>query len=274
MKAVGVFLWCVIALWMLSVVQSDASPKNADALYAKGVELQTAGKTREALEYYKKALRQDLQHRGAMYATGTALYELGEYREAGRALREVLTFYPDDLRATSLLARIELATGSPRQAKKLFLKVLAKYPKDVPTLIGLGQAEQMLGNRFAGEQYLKRAMDVEPENTSLQQMVRKARQANEEFLREREAEKRRKILTAFNHAVWEAAKQWAQVNAATRRQARPGTRSMYDGRTTTSYVSSGRYTSFSGPSFSISSGLLIPYPSVGAAGTQVQFFGS
>jgi len=273
MKAMGVFLGCLIALWMLSVVQTHASPQAADALYVKGVELQRAGKTREALEHYRKALRQDLQHRGAMYASGTALYELGEYREAGRALREVLTFYPDDLRATSLLARIELATGSPRQAKKLFLKVLAKYPKDVPTLIGLGQAEQMLGNRFAGEQYLKRAVDVEPDNTSLQLMVRKARQANEEFLQAREAEKRRKILTAFNHAVWEAAKQWAQVNAATR-QARPGTRSRYYGRTTTSYGSSGRYTSFSGPSFSISSGLLIPYPSVGAAGTQVQFFGS
>ncbi len=274
MKAGGVFLCWLITFWMLSSSHTYASPQDADGLYAKGVELQRAGKTREALAYYKKALRQDLQHRGAMYASGTAFYELGEYREAGRALREVLTFYPDDLRATSLLARIELATGSPRQAKKFFLKVLAKYPKDVPTLIGLGQAEEMLGNRFAGEQYLKRAVDVEPDNTSLQLMVRKARQANEEFLQARVAEKRRKILTAFNHAVWEAAKQWARINAATRRQTRPGTRSIYEGRATSSYVSSGRYTSFSGPSFSISSGLLIPYPSVGASGTQVQFFGS
>jgi tetratricopeptide (TPR) repeat protein len=271
MKPVTVLFLFLSVIWLLSAAQTNANPQKADALYGKGVELQSAGKAKDALEYYNKALKEDLRHRGAMYASGTALYELGDYKEAGRALREVLIFHPDDLRAVSLLARIELAAGSSREAKKLFLKVLDRYPKDVSTLIGLGQAERMLGNRFAGEQYLKRALDVEPDNGSLQIMVRKARRANEEFLREREAEKRRKILTAFNKAVWEAAKQWAHVNAGA--GARRGRSAQY-GRTTTSYVNSGRYTSFSGPSFSISSGLLIPYPSVGASGTQVQFMGS
>ncbi len=236
-----------------------AGPAESVDLYEKGVQLQHEGKVDEAIQAYRRALYEDMSNRDAMYAVGAAYYEKGDYEAAEKAFREYLAFAPDDFRARSLLARIQLTSGEASDAKKNLLKIHALFPQDVSTLIGLAQAEQALGNRFAGEDYLKRALAVQPDNRDIQYMVRDARAANKAYVEAVETEKRRRILAKFNEALWEASKKWAgrqtaSAGAGIERSPRPLPRGLTTSR----------------GGFSIGAGRLIPYPTVGVSGTQIQ----
>lgn len=168
------------------------------------------GKPKEALPVFEQVLESDAENHAAMYAVGAARRDLKEFPEAEKALKRVLAFYPDDAKARAFLGEVQLTQGKFEDARSNFIKVIDKEPDSVAALTGLGKAEYFLGNRFAGEQFLKKALSLEPDNKFLIDTVRITQEANRQFLREEAAEKRRRVLQAFNEQVAEAGRQWSE----------------------------------------------------------------
>jgi tetratricopeptide (TPR) repeat protein len=186
--------------------------------FEQALKLHREGKVQEAVSWYEKALDKDMTHHGAMFGLGSAYYQLSKYPEAIAALEDVLAFYPDDIAARTLLAEIQLTRGMLDDARKNFNEALAARPDFVAALVGLGKTEYFLGNRFAGEKYLKDALARDPNNAYLQQTVRMTEEANREYLREEEAERRQKLLQAFNEAVLQQGRIWSEQQARLQQQ--------------------------------------------------------
>lgn len=115
-----------------------------------------------------------------------------------------------------LLGYAQIADGAPREARKTFLKLSESNPRDVSALVGLGRAEYDAGNRLAGEQYLKKAESLQPNNRVLRRLVRRMAKSNREFVKEQEAEKRRRLVNEFNKAVAEVGAEWPRQYAEER----------------------------------------------------------
>lgn len=201
----------VMALGGMSLVYAD---NQADKYYNEGLERHKAGELDEAIRLYNKALDEDMKHREAMYALGAAYFDKGDMAEAEKALKDTVLFYPRFTRALAFLGETQLALGKFGEARDNFLKALADMPDSIPVLVGLGKAEYFEGNSFAGEEYLKRALSLDPENKQLQETVTMIRKANRDLLRAEAAEKRQRIIQAFNEAVYEAGRRWTMAQEA------------------------------------------------------------
>lgn len=189
---------------------------DADRLCAEGDRLLKARKFQEAWKAYQSALDKNWEHCGAMYGKGRVLFGTAQYAEAARTLEEHVAFCPGERQGHLLLGYAQLAVGAPREARKTFLKLWEANPRDVSALIGLGYAEYDCGNPLAGEQYLKKALSLEPENSVLQKLVRNMEQVNREYLRVQEAEERQRLVNEFNRAVSEAGREWSRQAAEER----------------------------------------------------------
>jgi len=177
---IGVFTWASVS----------SGQGSAEDLYKRGSELQKAGKFKEALASYEKALKAGREHYGAMYGRGACLFNLGDYAAAETAARDLLRSYPDDTHGVVLLGRTLLKSGSTQEARRLFLRALDRNPQDVAALAGMGEAEYLIGNRFAGEHYLKKALALSPNDRTVQQLLGPVEAANREYLKEGGEERR------------------------------------------------------------------------------------
>ncbi len=203
----------VIVFAVTGLVYGDLIKTPAERLYEEGITLHREGKTEQAIEKYKAALFKDAEHSPSLYALGLAYHELGDHEKAQDVLDEAVIIRPDNARARALLGEVQLTLGMLEKARANFRIVRSRYPDNVSVLVGLGKAEYFLGNRFAGEDYLKRALKLDPDNEYLKDTVAMTEEANREFLRAEEAEKRRKILMAFNEAVFRAGQAWMAEQA-------------------------------------------------------------
>jgi Flp pilus assembly protein TadD len=210
MKAIALSIigFLILPLMPNGVVAQEKG--QADVHYQQGVAFHEASKTREALSEFQEALSVDPQHSGAMYGRALCCYHLKDFDNARKAFRELLVFHPRDARAMTMLAKLELDSGSPQAAKRLYLKVLEQYPKDPTILVGLGLAEYSVGNTFAGQEFLEKASKLEPDNRELGDLVHRIRKANLAQLRAEAAEKRRRIVQAFNEAVYAQGRAWTK----------------------------------------------------------------
>lgn len=200
----------LVGVLLTALVAFGADNEEVAKLCGQGVELLNKGKPKQALAVFDEVLQKDYQHRDAMYNRALALYELKDYQGAEQAFKDLLVYDPGDMNAQSLLGSIELQSGFTEQAKQRFIKVLEQYPEDVTTMINLGLAEFTLGNRFAGEDYLKRALKLKPTDSKLETLVYNIQQQNREFTEAQEAEKRRQILAKFNEAVYTLGTEWTR----------------------------------------------------------------
>jgi predicted Zn-dependent protease len=212
------FVSLLLAAFLLCSISHAQSPGTTGDPFEQALKLHREGKVQDAVALYEKVLDKDMTHHGAMFGLGSTYYQLGKYPEATAALEDVLAFYPDDIAARTLLAEIQLTRGMLEDARKNFNEVLAVRPDFVAALVGLGKTEYFLGNRFSGEKYLKDALARDPNNPYLQQIVRMTQEANREYLREEEAERRQKLLQAFNEAVMQQGRIWSEQQARLQEQ--------------------------------------------------------
>ncbi|MEW6532950.1 MAG: tetratricopeptide repeat protein [Thermodesulfobacteriota bacterium] len=218
MKTTRLLVSLLSAALVLCSISYAQTPGTTGDPFEQALKLHREGKVQEAVELYEKVLDKDMTHHGAMFGLGSAYYQMGRYPEATKALEDVLAFYPDDVAARTLLAEIQLTRGQLEDARKNFNEVLSVRPDFVAALVGLGKTEYFLGNRFAGEKYLKDALARDPNNPYLQQTVRMTEEANREYLREEEAERRQKLLQAFNEAVMQQGRIWSEQQARLQEQ--------------------------------------------------------
>jgi protein O-GlcNAc transferase len=120
----------------------------ADALFARALALEDAGRPEEALERYREVLAHAQQHADAWHNHGLLLAKLGRFAEAEASHRRYLHHCPDSARARSNLADVALALDRPEEALEHLDWIIEHLPADVPALVRHGVALACLG-RFA-----------------------------------------------------------------------------------------------------------------------------
>jgi tetratricopeptide (TPR) repeat protein len=133
----------------------------------RGVALDRAGLTREAVEAYTAALQQEPGDGEVELRLGLLHAELGEQNAAKGFLEKVLAKNPGRWEAHAELGRMAQASGKSKQAIEAFAKVLELRPNHLPTLQNLARAQLDAGDRKAALSTLRkvalsRPADPEP----------------------------------------------------------------------------------------------------------------
>lgn len=203
----------VAALLVLSSWTMGMAVDSADKLFKQGLELQKAGKLEQALALYEKGLSVDPQHYRSLLASGAVHYSRSDYQNAVRRFEELVALYPKDATARIQLGHAQLALGSIDEAKNIFRKILIDEPRNVSALIGLGRAEYLSGNRFTAVDTFKKALALQPGNRSLEETIARLEDANREYLRVSEEERRLRVKSALNNAIADATLRAARMRA-------------------------------------------------------------
>lgn len=137
--------------------------KTARILFNKGVQAQKEGNYREAVSFYKSALKLDPLFRGAFLNLG-ALYSRGrQYEKAYRCYAKGYQLGEDPgvyFKMASILYRLDQKTKSAQMLDNL----LRRKPDMIPAYFVAAQVHEDLGNDQRAEQYLKGALTYDPGN--------------------------------------------------------------------------------------------------------------
>jgi len=126
-----------------------------------GDALDSAGRTPEAAEAYKKAVVLDPVATLTRYGLGYLYWKLYRYDDAERELKEVLRRDPKDPRAAFTLGDLYLTKGDARTAIPFLETAAAFYPNEFDTRFALGRALLLTGNSERGIQELRAAVKLD-----------------------------------------------------------------------------------------------------------------
>lgn len=111
---------------------ADADPALAEADYNLGVLAEAQGKTKEAVEHYRTALRKKPTLKQAAENLGVISQNAGDEDAAIRVYQNILENYPDDASSRARLADIYRRRGDHDQAIELAREALFRDPKTLP----------------------------------------------------------------------------------------------------------------------------------------------
>lgn len=138
-------------------------PGGAAFLQRKAALLQHEGKYDEALEMMRTAAhRRPASH--YLFNLGLMEYQQGEVDASRRTMEDLIRRDPENVRARSFLAHIELLVGDPQRARELF-EDLARDNPGIETLTNLGTTYLLVGEYQKAEEAFTRAGTSEPGNT-------------------------------------------------------------------------------------------------------------
>ncbi len=201
----GVILFAVsLMLTMLTPLAVAAAQQDVSKLYEKGLELQKAGKLKEALNLYTQCIGNDPKNYRALKAAGMAYYALGDYSKAAEALRMLLSYYPDDTTSAVYLAYCNLRLGKAEEAADALQLILVNQPRNVAAMIGVGWAQYLMGNRLLAIEQFKKALALQPGNKTLQTTVARMEDSVQQYLKDKEAQRSYDIMSDLNNTIAEA----------------------------------------------------------------------
>jgi tetratricopeptide (TPR) repeat protein len=113
---------------------------DADALLARAIALEDAGRTEDALEHYRRLLEQAPGHADAWHNRGLLLARLGRLAEAEQSHRRYIAAVPQSTRARADLVDVLLALGRYDAAIEALDWVIRRSPDDAGALVRRGVA--------------------------------------------------------------------------------------------------------------------------------------
>jgi len=128
------------------------APQDARAHTALGTHLRRAGRAKEALEHYRRAMYLAPQDGGARYNIATALLDLARPREAMPFLLQALAAEPPHLPALATAGETALRLGDRGAALTWFRQALAVRPDDHASRMGEAVCLLAAGDYLAGWQ--------------------------------------------------------------------------------------------------------------------------
>ena len=148
------------------------------AAYEKGVEAYRFGYYEEAKSTFEKLISVAPNHSASRVMLGATLYKLREFDKA----RSILSHYkhsrnlPEDV--IKLLAMTQINLGNPKQALT-FLK--NQNQRDPEILMLIGASNLMVGDTALGEDALKKAFELAPENSRAARRLAKQHITNKKY---------------------------------------------------------------------------------------------
>jgi serine/threonine-protein kinase len=165
-------------LWLLATVSLTAEdlpgaalalseleeqiPGDTRVLVLQALLAERRGKTAEALEQMRTAA-QRRPSRSNLLSLANLESRLGRMDAARQTLSGLLARIPDDRKAQSLLAQLELGSGSPERAAGLYAELVRREPT-YADLTNLGVAQLLLGRYEQAAASFRQALALLPES--------------------------------------------------------------------------------------------------------------
>ena len=121
------------------------------------------GNLEAASQAWRQALRLDPGHLRAGISLIENLRQSGDYRDAEKVCRKLRERFPENSELELLAARINWSVGRLSQAAKLCQQLLRQQADNPQTLNLLGLIHMQLGNPDKAGQYLRKALQADPE---------------------------------------------------------------------------------------------------------------
>jgi adenylate cyclase len=161
------------ALWASSKAV-EMAPDSAQAHASHGFSLSISGRDAEAETAFETAARLDSELFDAKYYYARHCFVRGQARKAIELYESAMRVRPDDYQSPMLVAalycdcgRSEEAVAARRLGIKLAEEHLKVNPEDARALYMAANGLVALGDRERGEAYVRRALDVSPEDPML-----------------------------------------------------------------------------------------------------------
>ena len=137
-------------------------PDNPRALFLRGRSWERVGAFPKAIRDYQRVVELDASNTEARLRLVNALLQTGKAAEAVPYLEALRRERPDDPEVLVRLAFARNALGEPEEAVQILDTLLAERPDYAPALTGRGQIALQARRSEEAEQWLRRALVVDP----------------------------------------------------------------------------------------------------------------
>lgn len=129
---------------------------------AKATSAVMTNKYEEAVELYKKLIRETPDSPQLLYRLALLYKSMGKFDEAVETLERSLALNPRYHHSLLELGNIELLRGDLNKAEQFYLKVLELYPTDVQAIVSLGNIETRRGRWESARNLFEQAVQISP----------------------------------------------------------------------------------------------------------------
>jgi len=148
------------------LAESKSMDDSIDMLNAKCISLAQEGKHGEAISCYDEMMKSSGPSYGiANFMKGSVLIGLGEYIRALECFAESEKTFPDDPDAKICKAICNVRLMRKNEALRCINEALSAAPTEVRILVVASILSFELDDNKKGEEYIKRAMDINPYST-------------------------------------------------------------------------------------------------------------
>jgi predicted O-linked N-acetylglucosamine transferase (SPINDLY family) len=137
-------------------------PDFADAWSNLGISLMVAGRKRESLSCYERAVKADSRHLEGHINLAMAVGELGDTRQAEELMRHMVEVYPEDTLVRAKLGLTLMWRRKLVEAVPLLREAVAAEPNDPSHLVHLASALQGPGLQREANELFRRAVALDP----------------------------------------------------------------------------------------------------------------
>ncbi len=145
----------------------EHDPENVVYLNNLGICLRRLRRYDESLDYLERALALEPDYVEALNSRACVLADLGRFAEAADAFRSMLEFRPDDAQTMENLSKALIRTGQLEDAETVLRDLLEIHPDSANALSLLGSVFRERNDAAAAFNMHWRAIQADPENTSL-----------------------------------------------------------------------------------------------------------
>ena len=136
-------------------------------LLDRAIQLGRERRYKEAIPILQEIVSSENYHTEAILYLGRSYHAVGDFAQAIEALRQFVAVYPESSAGHFFLGRSFLSAGAFRAAEKHLRYALELNPGFTQSLVLLGYTQLKLKNTDDASDLLGRAVEAEPDNTSI-----------------------------------------------------------------------------------------------------------
>ncbi len=150
---------------VVSAIDFTHYPKNAVKEFQRGAKNESEGKTQEAIDHYRKAIKQAPNFAMAHNNLGALYVGQSKFAEAQAELTTSIRLAPSDSRAYFNLANLMLLNGKLQEAEQNLQQGFRLQPESAFGLFVQGSVMERAGKLPDAERALRRALELNPKMT-------------------------------------------------------------------------------------------------------------
>lgn len=163
MKLVFKIALCAAALFCAAEIFAQ-SRRNAQGLFAEGIEAEDDRDWWAASEKFQAAVRANPAYADAWFHLAKCLYQMQSFELALQNLQNAKKYSPERTDILNLEGMALISLGRFDDAEKIFTQIQKKYPNDIESRFGLAELNLLKGRTTVAERLYSDALSKNPGN--------------------------------------------------------------------------------------------------------------